>query len=92
MSEDAIPTWDEESTYDERIAPLMTQIIAVCKERRIPMFASFAYGQGSDGGTDFCTTSLPVKERPVPELDRCCREVYRPRAQVVALTITGKPS
>lgn len=46
---------DNEAAYDEKIAPLMKQIIAICKEHGIPMFATFVYGP--DG---FCTTSLPV--------------------------------
>lgn len=32
-----------ESVYDEKISPLMTQIIAICKEHNMPMVASFAY-------------------------------------------------
>ncbi len=34
--------WDEETVYDEKLFPLMEQIIAVCTEHNIPMLASFA--------------------------------------------------
>ena len=29
--------WTKEDVYDEQIAPLMAQIIAICKEHRIPL-------------------------------------------------------
>jgi hypothetical protein len=59
-------TWNEEAAYDERIFPLMAQVIAICKERRIPMFASFAYGN-DDTETHLCTTLLPFVGRRVAE-------------------------
>ena len=31
-----------ESIYDEKISPLMRQIIDICKEHNMPMVASFA--------------------------------------------------
>ena len=40
-----------EKIYDEKIAPLMTQIIEICKEHKLPMFATFQYDK-----YDFCTT------------------------------------
>lgn len=43
-----------EPIYDEKIAPLMTEIIAICMEHKLPMFATFQIGE-----KDFCTTSLP---------------------------------
>lgn len=30
-----------EAAYDEHISPLMTQVIALCKEHKIPLLASF---------------------------------------------------
>lgn len=53
VNSEAIP--DNEAVYDEQLAPLMRQVIAVCKAHKIPMFATFVYKP--DG---FCTTSLPV--------------------------------
>lgn len=32
-----------ESVYDEKISPLLNQIIAICNEHKMPMIASFAY-------------------------------------------------
>ncbi|MGN6107068.1 MAG: hypothetical protein ACTHU0_18320 [Kofleriaceae bacterium] len=50
-----------EAVYDERIAPLMQQVIAICKEHGINAFAEFSlgYDEASDQ-TLFCTTVLPV--------------------------------
>jgi hypothetical protein len=42
---------DNEKIYDEQIAPLMSQIIEICKANNIPMFADFQYAK-----FDFCTT------------------------------------
>lgn len=59
MSDWPTDTFDLEAVYDEQISPLMAQIIAVCKEHRMPMVASFLYRR--DGGPDAydaCSTSL----------------------------------
>lgn len=55
------PVFDKEKIYDEKISPLMAQIIAACKEHGIPMLATFCYRSGDfeeDGTISFCTTSL----------------------------------
>lgn len=44
---------NKEEIYDKKIAPLMTEILKVCKEEGIPMFADFQY---SDDG--FCTSTI----------------------------------
>lgn len=45
---------DSEAVYDEHIAPLMTKIIALCKEHRIPFVASFQLSEEMN-----CTTRIP---------------------------------
>lgn len=53
----------KEATYDEQIAPLMDQIIALCKMHGIGMMATFAiHGPGGVGseGELYCTTHLPA--------------------------------
>ena len=52
-------TFDLEHVYDEQIAPLMNEIIAICKEHQLPMLASFAYRRDENGEYDCCTTSIP---------------------------------
>lgn len=51
--------WTKEDVYDEQIAPLMAQIIAICQEHRIPLVAQFNYAADEDGPL-FCTTILPA--------------------------------
>lgn len=41
------PDIDNESVYDEKISPLMAQIIAICKEHSIPLVATFEFAEGS---------------------------------------------
>ena len=50
--------FDLESVYDEQIAPLMTQIIDICKRHSLPMAATFEYAT-----EDFCTTTIPCDNR-----------------------------
>ena len=49
---------NKEQVYDEKVAPLMTQIIEICKESGIAMLASFAIPTEEDSGLR-CTTCLP---------------------------------
>lgn len=44
---------DNEKIYDEKIAPLMAQIIAICKEHKLPCHATFEYAPDA-----FCTTHI----------------------------------
>lgn len=53
--------WDAEAAYDNEISPLMTQIIAVCKEHRIPVAATFQYKHDEEG-PGHCTTVLAPRE------------------------------
>ena len=46
MSEPNETLWSAEQVYDEQIAPLMKQIVAICKEHQIPMVAKFQYAHG----------------------------------------------
>jgi hypothetical protein len=55
-------TWDKEAIHDEQIAPLMTQIIAICKEHNIPMVAQFQYQDTEESGPGYVTTTLPIGE------------------------------
>jgi hypothetical protein len=51
-----------EDAYDEHIAPLMTQIIALCKEHGIPMAMTFELDLSDDSADDedplMCSTIL----------------------------------
>lgn len=56
---------DAEDVYDAEIAPLMTKIIAICKQHRIPMLASFQYAVDGDGNGQLCTTRIPFAAESV---------------------------
>lgn len=53
MSEEA---QTREEVYDSRIAPLMAQIIAICKANKIPMIANYNLDHDGDGLQ--CTTYI----------------------------------
>lgn len=69
----AAEPFDAEAAYDARISPLMSQIIAICKEERIPMMASFLYAR--DDTDHFCTTNIPVTGRESKELELAAQAV-----------------
>jgi hypothetical protein len=82
----------KEQTYDERISPLMTQIIALCKEAKINMAATFALDHGEDGEPLYCTTVLEsVDKNDAPGIKRMrdLRRVMFPSAPVFAITVIG---
>ncbi|HBR2117531.1 TPA: hypothetical protein L9N02_004021 [Klebsiella quasipneumoniae subsp. similipneumoniae] len=56
-----------ESIYDEKISPLMRQIIDICKEHNMPMVASFAYENSEENGIGCCTTKLTFEGRYIKE-------------------------
>ena len=78
--------WTEEKAYDEKIGPLMTQIVAICREHNIPMAAQFQYQDTEAEGPGFCTTTLPFDGRTAPRLSGIMNAMKAPRA--VALTET----
>lgn len=51
----------KEQIYDERIAPLMTQVIGICREAGIAMVASFALPTPENADL-MCTSVLPDGE------------------------------
>lgn len=56
--------YDKEEVYDNEIAPLMAQIIAICKREQLPMVAQFYLKeqQEDDGEPMYCSTViLPAK-------------------------------
>lgn len=75
---------DNERVYDEQIAPLMKQIIEICKKHEMPMFASFVYAPDN-----FCTTNLPgpKEDEASRKLHRCCEIVYS-GPSLMAITIS----
>lgn len=82
----------KESAYDEHVSPLMAQIIALAKEHRINMFATFSLRPCEDDEPQMCTTSVAPDREGDPEGDaivRRCVAVVRPQPQLLAITIIG---
>ena len=77
---------NKEQAYDEKINPLMTQIIADCKEHGIAMLATFAIPTPEDDGL-CCTTHLPDETGALPEhIKRAAREVTRGHGSAMMIT------
>ena len=57
---------DKERIYDDQIAPLMEQIIAICKSSGIAMVSSFSIPTEADDGLQ-CTTYMPDECGDLPE-------------------------
>jgi len=89
MSEE--PRTEKEAVYDEQISPLMAQIIALCKEHKINMAATFSLGfDPEDGETLFCTTIQPADKEDEDGYKRVneCRATMYPQPQFAAFAIT----
>ncbi len=91
MSNEHGELWDEERVYDEKISPLMVQIIAICKEHRIPMAASFQYANHEENGPAFCTTTLPIEGRACKKIRDLSVAMAPARAVALAETIVTHP-
>lgn len=57
---------NREQVYDEKIAPLMTRIIDVCKQHEIPCVASFHLPTVEDNGLR-CTSIVWLESWQVPD-------------------------
>lgn len=83
--------FDLEKVYDEKIAPLMTQIIAICKEHKMPFAAQFMYANDEDEGEQYCTSFADhKKERGQSDHMKELFEVIRPPRPAPALNMTVK--
>ena len=77
---------DREKVYDEQIAPLMEQIIAIAKRERIPTFATFQIDPGTDEDPMLCTTRIPDEDELGVFEDLL--KLARPPRTFMAFTIT----
>ncbi|TWA71927.1 hypothetical protein FBZ84_101193 [Azospirillum baldaniorum] len=50
--------FDAEHVYDEKIAPLMKQIVRICHDNNLPMIASFLYQRSEAGAERVCFTHV----------------------------------
>jgi hypothetical protein len=81
---------DMEKVYDEKIDPLMKQIIALCKEHKIPIIACFQLDFTDD--PLFCTTY--ITQPGMSSKFKAARLELGPNSvsTLMTMTITKKPS
>lgn len=85
--------FDLEAVYDAEIAPLMTQIIAICQRHNMPMLASFMYQHhhGEDERESYCTTSLGGEGNWKPEkIIKATEIIRRNDSFFAAFTVTRR--
>ncbi len=70
ISEQPLTEYDLEAVYDAEIAPLMTQIIAICERVNMPVVASFSYRRDAAGEYDLCSTAIGSTDRTPPTFQR----------------------
>lgn len=88
----------KECAYDAEISPLMSKIIALCKQHKINMAAQFALDVGGDNDDHkdhvlYCTTVLDVDQEDTEGIERIAairRVMYPPRRDFFAFTIVGE--
>lgn len=69
-----------EAIYDREIAPLMSRIIAIVKEAKIPMFATFALPEDDETSGDcnlMCSTTIPFDGVPGMRSVIACHRIVR---------------
>ncbi len=86
-------SFNHEAVYDQQIAPLMSQIIEICKAHKIPMVASFMYGYDRQDGErrDTCDTIM-THENPVAAVYQEAMRHILSRPFACAITVTRPQS
>lgn len=88
------PQFDLEAAYDERIAPLMTQIIDICEEVKMPMMATFCYFNDPEDkvqtgeSRSFCTTNIPRDGWQPRQIGLALREIFNGGSAISIITVT----
>lgn len=86
------PRTELERVYDDQISPLMTQIIAICKEHKMPMLADFWIGFDEEVEEDLkCTTALLSDGFNPPENMLKALRILRTPPTFMAFTVTTSP-
>ena len=85
--------FDKETIYDERIAPLMKEVIQICKSEGIPLVAQFYLKQqhpdaDEENGAMYCTTSIVPND---VEIYQEHRDHLNYVAEVMKYGKNGKP-
>lgn len=78
----------KEQIYDEKINPLMAQIIAICQKHKIAMLCDFAIPTPEDDSLKCTSALLDASTNPPAEMLRSL-ELLRPR-KVSSMMITTR--
>lgn len=82
----------KEEIYDREIAPLMENIIGICKENKIAVLMQFALGKDDTDEELLCTTSLlEDSHEPTEEQLHALKILFGRRASFAAFTISKSP-
>ncbi len=82
----------KEDFYDDKISPLMSEIIKLCQEAEIPMIADFALDYNDDEECHLkCTTHLLDPEWGTPPEMNHAKDVLRPNERSPMMVTTEKP-
>ena len=83
-------TTEKEAVYDEKIFPLMEQILDICNKHNIAMLADFALGKVNpdDERQLKCTSFLLEGPFETEQEMVVAAQLLRPREYMMALTIT----
>lgn len=88
-----MPFMTKEAIYDAEIAPLMTQIIAICKEHKIANLCSFDLGPDpidkDDDNHLTCTTAMLTPEFEPDERHLAASRAILSQRQFAALIVTA---
>ncbi|MGG0754146.1 hypothetical protein [Brevibacillus laterosporus] len=80
--------FDKENIYDEKISPLMRQILEICKQEDIPMIASFKLkDETEEHGELFCTSHILPKTHAPEKYVEFRNKIYA-KPSFMALAIT----
>lgn len=80
---------NKEQVYDEKISPLMRQVIEICQEHNIGMIADFEIPNDEDSDL-CCTSSTPGDGDQVSRRHSRARSVLMGGGRAFAFTIGGK--
>lgn len=78
---------------DDRVRVVFKQIIAICKEHRIPLVAQFNYAATDEDGPLLCTTIIPASavDRDDDGQSQRMARVAKTPPSFMALTVTSGP-
>lgn len=83
----------QEDIYDEKVSPLVKQIIEVCKEHKMPCVLSFACPDDKDGESSLMCTTAMLEDHFIGSKDRLRKALKMLRsgdAFAIAMTVSSK--